>query len=256
MIRIAFSALACLLLLAFPFWSGPSGEPAIRLEQATQNPRLYPAAFHAAWRPVLPAMLTQWIAPQATSTLPKAGTSREMTVKTWRDAKGVVHFSDNTASPAHAEDRLIRPQSNQDLLPPTPTLRHHWVFLAILLLLTLVLSQVLARLIARLAQPLQEQLSGLNFRLPRRDRHAVDDQTIDPATPISYQPVLHDPYQTLGMSANASNGDLRAIYQRLCERYGTERSLHLSPSEQEAARLRLQSIEQAWQQIRQERNLK
>lgn len=215
--------LICLTLLVLPcLLPGPGDQPRITPQRALESPLAYAAAFEAQYRPWLAALPGQ--APVAAP--PEGG------IHHWTDAQGITHFSDR---------------------PPGTPAHQSLVFFGLTLAATVILTL--------LAVALFDLASGLWRHLAQVMRDRQDRGDTDHATPTLLAPIDFDdrtdldPYSVLGISAKASNRNIRGAYERLRERCLPANIQHLDPSAQEGARHKAAAIEQAWQRICQERGI-
>ncbi|TNF34560.1 MAG: hypothetical protein EP312_06060 [Gammaproteobacteria bacterium] len=237
-----------LLLLALPFTPIPRGSPAISPLEVIGAPIRYLRAFDQTYRPLFKGLQT----PKA---LPSLATPGDVTVKSWRDEKGVMHFSDTGNAPAHAEEKVVKHIDNSQLMSQPPVLTsssslQQVTLLGMLLLATAILMAALHGML----------VIGLRTVTWIRDRQAGNDDDTEPApAPLAafefHGNTSSDPYAILGISPKASNHNVRSAYEKALARYSAEQLLGMSPGQQEAARMKARDIEDAWQRIRIERSM-
>lgn len=237
-----------LLLLALPFTPIPRGAPAISPMEVIGAPIRYLRAFDQTYRPLLPTLKTP-------KSLPQLATPGDITVKSWRDEKGVMHFSDTGNAPAHAEEKVVKHSDNSQLIGPQPILTSSSTLQKVTLLGTLLL--ITAIVMASLHSIL---VIGLRAVTWLRDRKAGNDDEPEPApAPLAafefHGNTSSDPYAILGISPKASNHNVRSAYEKAMARYSADQLLGMNPGQQEAARMKAREIEDAWQRIRVERSM-
>ena len=240
-----------LLLLIIPFLPLQQGRAAISPSEAIEFPIRYLRIFRSTYEPYLhirPAIK----APD----IKRPG--QPATVKTWRDENGVVHFSDHDNAPEHASDKTLDIAPNSDLIASANETRqwhgnttNNSIFAALLLAGS-------ALLIAIIHQLLVFGFRAITMLKALRLARTSDDEEPKPRQPASIEYNTHsssDPYAVLGISAKASNHNVRSAYEKARSRYDTSQLLGMTPAQQEAARMKAQEIEHAWQRIRTERSM-
>lgn len=245
-----------LLLLLLPFAPIHSGRATIEPMEAVQFPARYLRAFHHShhqWLSIKPLLSDPTETPVASPT----GTTS--TVKTWRDEKGVLHFSDTQNALGNATEKHIEIVDNSDLISPptqTPLVAESMQDDALFMLVMFAISAILTSLIWLLLSAIYTACLRL---LARHHSKGMDDEDKKPESlpAFEYQSsnAGDNPYAVLGISARASNHNVRAAYDQAIARHQTNQILHLTPAQQEAARIKARNIEQAWQHIRAERDL-
>lgn len=180
----------------------------------------------------------------------------EHTVKTWTDARGVVHFSDPRVSPGHAQDKRITVTDNRNLwytgmaLPCLqPSCSDPGVVLPRLsngafASLTLLAASILLALMHGLLRALWCRLHAHAQPGANSPSDAAQD-----AIANEHPAADDDPYRTLGIAANASHAEARQAYRRLMSVYHPDKVAHLGPALQETARQHSLAINAAWERI-------
>lgn len=252
-----------LLLLLLPFALGGRGDQAtIDLNAFLHDPALYPAAFGRTYGHILPATAAKAVTTTLPVTLPEPAASPDkpqtFTVKTWRDRNGTVHFSDRASGPPDAARKTIVVQDNSDLMKsPAPAreaatvTRQDGLFMGFVLLAGAIVAGLLHKLACLGWQGVQA-LAALLAPKPK----AEEEPEPQPLAPIVFDAhEFTDPYQVLGLSRQASDKNLRAVYENLRERYAPQNIMGMEPDRQEAARRKGEAIEDAWQRICADRGL-
>ncbi len=66
--------------------------------------------------------------------------------------------------------------------------------------------------------------------------------------------MMHDPYGVLGVSRGASDDEIKKAYRKLSRKYHPDSNTHRSPAEQEMAEHKFREIQEAYNQIVEERS--
>lgn len=240
-----------LLLLIIPFLPLGQDRAAISLGEAIGFPERYLRVFHDTYEPWLrfrPIITTAAINP----------TDRPAIVKTWRDESGVVHFSDHENAPEHANNKPLTLAPNGDLIASTGETRLWHGNTTSNSIFAILLFTGSALLIAFIHQLITFSLRTFRrLKALQQARMSHDDDPMPHALPsIEYKTSNHsDPYAVLGISPKASNHNVRSAYERALSRYDASQLLGMTPAQQEAARIKTQEIEHAWQRICAERSM-